>query len=372
MKDKDKDIQYPRRVFLRNGMTTLAKILLALLADVKISGVERLPEKGPIILAGNHVEVLEAVMMAAYTPAVVEFLGTGDIPFDPNYGFIANTYGLIPVNRGNLDRKGLNMALSVLEQDGILGVFPEGGTWDPAQMQAQIGAAWLSYRAQVPILPIGFGGIKDGLSKALQLKRPKLIMNVGNVIPPVKVVDDDISLKANLELASKQILKEINALIPKKDLHRFRRRVDETYNLEIEIHKKGETIEPPKAYQVKHGAAYARFLYNPIMMDVLARNLGLPIQPIRKMFRRSDLDPVLEAWRVIIAYLNENPGYFTYRFGVEGGLAGEKALLELIELCEWVQDNGYSITIDPIQRYHNANTGADVIERGGCFPKSMR
>ena len=372
MKDKDNDIQYPRRVLIRNSMTTLAKIFLVLLTDVKINGAERLPKEGPIILAGNHVEVLEAVIMAAYTPAVVEFLGTGDIPFDPNYGFIANTYGLIPVNRGNLDRKGLNKALSVLEQDGILGIFPEGGTWDPAQMQAQIGAAWLSYRAQAPILPIGFGGIKDGLSKAFKLRHPELIMNVGNIIPPVKVVDDEISLKANLELASKQILREINALIPKKDLLRFQRRVDEKYDLEIVIHANGETVEAPKGYQVKHGAAYARFLYNPIMMDVLARNLNLPIQPIRKMYRLSDLAPVLEAWHVIIDYLNENPGYFTYRFGVEGGLAVKKALLELINLCEWVQENGYSITIDPIQCYHNANTGADVIERGGCFPKSMR
>ncbi len=372
MKDKDNNIQYPRRVLIRNSMTSLAKILLALLADVKINGADRLPKKGPIILAGNHVEVLEAVMMAAYTPAIVEFLGTGDIPFDPNYGFIANTYGLIPVNRGNLDRKGLNMALSVLEQDGILGVFPEGGTWDPAQMQAQIGAAWLSYRAQVPILPIGFGGIKDGLSKALKLKRPKLIMNVGKVIPPVGVVDDEISLKANLELASKQILREINVLIPEKDLQRFHRRVDEKYDLEIEVLSNGATVELPKEYQVKNSSAYARFLYNPIMMDVLVRNLGLPIKPIRKMFRRADLAPVIEAWREILTYLEENPGYFTYRFGVEGGLAVKNALLELIELGEWAQESGYSLTIDPIQRYRNANTGAEVIERGGCFPKSMR
>jgi len=53
-----------------------------------------------VILAGNHVAVLEAVMMAVYCPGVVEFLGNGDIPFDPNYAFIANSYGFIPINRG--------------------------------------------------------------------------------------------------------------------------------------------------------------------------------------------------------------------------------------------------------------------------------
>jgi len=50
-------------------MTTLGKVLLALLANVTVNGREKLPNKGPVILAGNHVAVLEAVMMAVYCPA---------------------------------------------------------------------------------------------------------------------------------------------------------------------------------------------------------------------------------------------------------------------------------------------------------------
>jgi 1-acyl-sn-glycerol-3-phosphate acyltransferase len=352
-------------------MTSLGKALLSLLTDVEINGQERLPEKGPMILAGNHVAVLEAVMMAVYTPGMVEFVGNGDIPFDPNYAFIANAYGLIPINRGNVDREGLEMGVDILKQDGILGIFPEGGTWDPAQMQAQIGVAWLSYRAQAPILPIGFGGIKSGLEKALKFKHPRLTMNVGDLVPPVQLKDNDLPMKVNLESAANHILEEINALVPKEDLLHFRRRVDEKYQLEIEVFDVDKKIELPQDLRISHDAVYAMFLYNPTMMDVLAHNLRLPIKPLKSVYYQVRIKPLLRAWQSILDYLEINPGYFTYRFGIDDGLAMEKALLELQRLGEWVHRSGYAITIQPIRRYRNANTGAMVIERGGCFPKSM-
>ena len=39
-----------------------------------------------------------------------------------------------------------------------LGIFPEGGTWRPAKMPAQIGVALLSERGKAPVVPIGYSG----------------------------------------------------------------------------------------------------------------------------------------------------------------------------------------------------------------------
>jgi 1-acyl-sn-glycerol-3-phosphate acyltransferase len=371
MKKDIYSVKYPRRVLIRKGMISLGKILLALLAKVEINGSENLPKKGPVILAGNHVAVMEAVMMAVYTPGMVEFVGNGDIPFDPNYAFIANTYDLIPVNRGNIDRKGLKMGLDVLAQDGILGIFPEGGTWDPAQMQAQTGVAWLSYRAKAPVIPIGFGGVNGALKKALNLRRPQLSMNVGQPIPPTKRIDAALSMKENLEIAANLIMASINTLVPEEDLNHFRRRLDETYQLEISVLNHRKKMSIPKDLQVIHGEAYAHFLFNPGMIDVLVRNLRLPIKPIRVIYQQFTLDPLIKAWGSILGYLKQNPGYFTYRFGVDEGLAVKQSLLELQRLAQWAKSSAYGLTIIPIRTYRNANTGVTVVERGGCFPESM-
>ena len=371
MNEQSYSIKYPRRVLVRKGMRAMGKLLFDLLTEVKFSGKDQLPKKGPIILAGNHVATLEAVMMAVYTPGIVEFVGTGDIPFDPNYALFANGYGLIPVNRGNLDLKSIQMGLDVLAQDGILGIFPEGGTWDPANMQAQIGVALLSYRAQAPVLPIGFGGVKGGLEKAFKFKRPNLQMNVGKLIPPVILQDTALSKKENLAQAASQILDQINSLVPEKDLHRFPRHTDETYDLQIKVQERDHLLDPPEEFEVKHGSAYAHLLFNPTIIDVLVRNLHLPISPIKRVNREPNLQPLQKAWRSILDYLEVNPGYFTYRFGVEEGLAVKSALEELHRLGEWVRQSAYAITIMPMHRYRNANTGAVVTKYGGCFPKSM-
>ena len=364
-------IKYPRRRLIRKSMTWLGKMLLSSLARVEIIGREKLPDSGPVILAGNHAAVLEAVMMAAYTPGLVEFLGNGDIPFDPNYAFITQAYDLIPINRGNLDQKGLQMGLDVLAQNGILCIFPEGGIWDPAQMQAQIGVAWLSYRSEAPIIPVGFGGIRNGLQKALALKRPKLIMHVGELIPPVTLPDNSLSMKANLESAAKLVLSKINSLVPQDDHQMIMHHVDDTFEIEITLQYLDQLMPIPDAYSVPHGGAYARFLFNPTLMDVFVRNLHLPIKPIKEVYRQSDLAPVITAWQSILTYLQTNPGFFTYRFGMEEGLAVKLALEELICLAQWVSESHFVLTLQPIHRYHNVKTGAQVIERGGCFPKSM-
>ena len=352
-------------------MSLFARMLLALLADVEVNGKDHLPSKGPIILAGNHVAVLEAVMMMAYTPGIVEYIGTGDIPFDPNYAFIANMYGLIPINRGNLDRKGLQMGLDVLRQDGILGIFPEGGTWDPAQMQAQPGIAWLSHKAKAPILPIGFGGIKGGLQKAFSLRHPHLSMNVGRLIAPVIIKNKALSKKENLVNAAQKILIEIRSLIPTEDLEQVQHRVDERYHLNVEVVSRGEKKAIPEEYTVKHGAAYAQFLFNPTIMDVLARNLHLPLKPLKRITTESRLGPILKAWQSILDYLEVNPGYFTYRFGVQKGLAVRKALEELLQLGNWALASGNKLNITPARKFRNAKTGAEILESGGCFPPSL-
>jgi len=79
MKKNEFSLKYPRRVLFRKGMKSLSKLLITILTEIKISGKENLPNQGPMILAGNHVATLEAVMMAVYTPGIVEFVGTGDI-----------------------------------------------------------------------------------------------------------------------------------------------------------------------------------------------------------------------------------------------------------------------------------------------------
>jgi 1-acyl-sn-glycerol-3-phosphate acyltransferase len=109
-------------------------------------------------------------------------------------------YGYIPLFRGSIDQTGLKTALSVLKQNGVIGIFPEGGIWDEGLKEAKIGVSWLSYKSGAPVIPVGFVGMKGALKTALPLKKPKIEMNIGELIRPQDIIPQYQSLKQGLTL----------------------------------------------------------------------------------------------------------------------------------------------------------------------------
>src|SRR5690606_3398751 len=162
-------IRYPRRVLIRGIMRLVGRVLLRLLARPEVTGLENIPKDGPLILVGNHVAMIEVIMMAIYVPWQVEFVGTGDIPIDPRFAGIVKLWGILPVNRGSTDRKEMTVPLDILKQGGFIGIFPEGGIWSTHLKQARTGVAWLSFHANAPVLPMGFGGMSGALQAAFAL-----------------------------------------------------------------------------------------------------------------------------------------------------------------------------------------------------------
>ncbi len=176
-------LPYPRLQVRRRILGFLARGLLRLLTRTKVEGIEKIPSEGPVILAGNHAAYIEPILITVYPRRLVEPVGAGDLRFEAIIDSVVSFYGFIPFNRGSLDRKGLNQAMDVLKQDGVIGIFPEGGTWAPGKMQPQIGVALLSQRTGAPVVPIGFSGLQNSFQRVMQLKRPKLLMRVGEAIP---------------------------------------------------------------------------------------------------------------------------------------------------------------------------------------------
>ena len=329
-------IPYPRFRVRRTLMRLLTRALLRLLTRVKIEGLENIPDEGPVILAGNHVAVLEAVLMTVIPKRLVEPIGAGDMPFEGIFDKIVTYYGYIPINRGNLDRKGMNQALDVLKQGGMVGIFPEGGVWAPGKMHPQIGVALLSQRTGASVVPIGFSGMRGSLKYALQLKRPKLLMKVGEVIPAMKVSDGSVD-KDHLLAYSTQVLDAIYGLIlqEEKDLMPL----EEHYKLTIET--ADEVIQNPG-----WGPAFAHFLHSPALLDSFTSNLKLPIWALYGKNEFVETTAVKAALSMLEDYLKVNPAFFTYRFGMEEGNQVTEAIRELKSLLEQTKNAGQLVRLN--------------------------
>jgi len=366
-------VPYPRKKWLRRFFRLIGKILLNILARPIITDMHRLPLKGPAILAGNHVAVLEIVMMAVYSPAIVEFLGAGDIPLDPNMAWLANLYGYIPIQRGTLDRAGIKKALSVLKQGGIIGVFPQGGIWETSVSQVRVGAAFLSEKGEAPVTPIGFGGVKGALKQILRFKRPELVMNVGRTLELPGVLDGISPSREGLEAYSEKILASIIELIPEDERPAASKRLGGTFDVSIRLMQSDGSLQIVSENNIKfeQRSALGRFFHFPQLLDALHRNLELQVQALQHLDGPLQPLDLINACQEILDYLDVNPGFFTYRFGIDVGLQLKSAFQTLIDMVASQSGNLTSVEIVPLYGYIELKTGERIIEHGAPIIQSM-
>lgn len=357
-------IPYPRKPVLRGVMRFAGRAMMSLLARPEIRGIENLPRNGPLILVGNHVAFLEAVMMVLYVPWLIEVVGTGEIPLDPRYAPLIHTYGYIPIRRGEMDREALNTALSVLKQGGVVGIFPEGGIWESSTKKARTGVSWLSYQSNAPLVPIGFGGIDGAIGAITKFKRPRLVMNIGTVIPPIRAEVGEQSRKEALEEGARMIMQQVEALVPEEDKRRWNRIRDERFELQLKVEQpNGTAVELPAERAISKPEMLSKFFHRPLLLDVFTRNLKLPVQALQNLPTEHDPKQLADALDVALDYLtNTNQHFLTYRFGYDQGAAMQEGLKQLRDTARWAQENGHQLSVVPIRRYRKRGSDEEFVE----------
>jgi 1-acyl-sn-glycerol-3-phosphate acyltransferase len=349
---KEHAIDYPRRRVPRALMRLVGRLILPLAFRLRISGQENFPQGGPLIAVGNHRAAMEAVLMTVYTPWQVEMLGAADIPHERITQIMATVYGLIPVKRGSFDRTALITALDVLKQGGVVAVFPEGGIWNAGRMPAHTGVAWLSYRAHAPVLPIAFSGTIGALGGAMRLERPRLTMQVGQVMPAARLPEDQ-PRKAYLQAFAERTVEAIEALLPPDDLAHQPGPADERFALRVAVKAEdGEIRSYPDDLRIRHPTALAELLHRPAILKIFTINLQLPTEPLEHLDREADPGRIAWGTASILDYLREeNPYLLTYRFGPEKAEAMRLGLEELRALARWATEARLRLELTPTRRY---------------------
>ncbi|MDQ7029785.1 MAG: lysophospholipid acyltransferase family protein [Ardenticatenia bacterium] len=93
-----------------------------------VEGLDYVPQQGPLIVASNHLNLLDAPLVMASLPiGPITVMAKAEYGrwFSPA-GWILRTVDVIFVRRGHVDRRALRAALEVLHQGGRIGLAPEG------------------------------------------------------------------------------------------------------------------------------------------------------------------------------------------------------------------------------------------------------
>ncbi|MFN8076407.1 MAG: lysophospholipid acyltransferase family protein [Kineosporiaceae bacterium] len=153
-------------------MTPASVALFRLVWPARVHGVDLVPSSGPVVLAGNHLGVLDGPLLVATCPRWTSCLVKAEM-FDGPLGAVLRAAGQIPIVREGADRTAMATALHRLRGGGVVGVFPEGTRGRGDVSQARAGAAWLALRSGAPVVPVAVLGTRRTGESTSRPPRPR-------------------------------------------------------------------------------------------------------------------------------------------------------------------------------------------------------
>jgi 1-acyl-sn-glycerol-3-phosphate acyltransferase len=161
-----------------------------------IEGGHRIPVRGPVILASNHVSYLDPLIVAYVADRrhrKVRFLAKAELFDKRGLGWGLRRIRQIPVQRNTVDAAAsLDAAVAALEAGECVAVFPEGTiSLDLEPMPGRTGAARLAALTGVPVTPVGLWGAHRILFKGRKPRWRRGIAQTVVVGDPVRVTSDD-------------------------------------------------------------------------------------------------------------------------------------------------------------------------------------
>jgi 1-acyl-sn-glycerol-3-phosphate acyltransferase len=206
---------YPRRRLIRSVLRQLTRLAFATLSDFRLIGQENLPPTGPLIVVANHFHFADPMAVVQATPWPMEFLAGFQLPNAPAVvEWIPSAWGAYRVRRGAASRTAMRASIAVLSQNGVLGIFPEGGSWAQVLRPARPGAAYLAAKSGAPILPIGLDGLVDLLPRLRQGRRATVTARIGRPFGPFSANGRGPAHRQQLEEIGNEMMRHIAELIP--------------------------------------------------------------------------------------------------------------------------------------------------------------
>ena len=184
------------KIFINKVLWLYCKIVYR----VEVVGKENIPKDGGLLICGNHVSSLDAILVNCFTPRKVRFMAKEELYKVLIFRPLIKLYKIILVKRDSKDLTAVKQSLKTLKSKECLVIFPEGtrNGLEKNNGQMKNGATYLALKTGVPILPVGIKGKMKPFSK--------VTLNFGKPIDYSKYLNEKITKQ--LEEKTTEELKE--------------------------------------------------------------------------------------------------------------------------------------------------------------------
>lgn len=180
----------------------IGKPLFTLIYHPKYIGVNNIPENTSVVLAGNHTSPLDALIMIAAPKRTVHMMAKKELFGNKFTNWFFRSMGCIPVNRSIKDNNAKIEAIDILNDNKVLGIFPEGTVNKTKEiiMPFKYGAVSFAKKTNSYIVPFAITG-------KYKLFRKSITITYGK---PYKV-------KQDLEIENNRLMNKVKRMIKERN-----------------------------------------------------------------------------------------------------------------------------------------------------------
>lgn len=186
--------------FVYRTIKFIIKPFFMIIHGPKYIGLNNIPEDGCVILAGNHTNPLDAFLMTTGPKRIVHMMAKKELFNSKLKKAFFKSVACISVDRSIHDEDAKNEAIKVLNNNGVIGIFPEGtiNRTNDIILPFKYGAVSFAQKTNAYIVPFSITGSYNIFKRNLKLIYGK----------PYKVTGD-------LEVENEKLMKKVKELIKK-------------------------------------------------------------------------------------------------------------------------------------------------------------
>jgi len=156
-------------------LKSLLSPLFRLLWRVDVEGRENIPRTGAVIVAPNHVSFCDSLFVPLVIRRRVTFVAKAEYFDSWKTAWFFRAAGQIPMRRegGSASERALATARQVLNEGGILGIYPEGTRSPDGRLyRGHTGVARLALGCGATVVPVGLVGTTDVQPRGSNMMHP--------------------------------------------------------------------------------------------------------------------------------------------------------------------------------------------------------
>ena len=199
-------------------LRSLIRILLKLIARFEIRGKENVPLSGGMVIASNHIGILDIIMVYFAIDRTDLFIPVAEKWEKISWiKWLGKQLNFLFVDRYNPDLKALRKMIALMEEGKCLVIAPEGTrSRVGALIEGKPGVAYLAARSGFPVIPVAITGTEDEVvfANVKRFRKSHVTLTGGKQfnIPPLPKTNRDTALQGSTD----EIMCQIAALLPEK------------------------------------------------------------------------------------------------------------------------------------------------------------